>query len=637
MADNLLRHGNAEDNQHGEEGVVYLDNALWRQLTEADTDEEFCYSWLGLQSSMINGVFSGMVTLGSPQDKGTFTPVAFWPMGLKKKESLARVTERVLKEQKGVVTKKETRGNAGSPDRRKKEFFHIAFPIRVGGKIYGVAVLEIASRPHDHLQSAMRKLQWGVAWLENWTYSKDSRDTNRINERLTAALSLTALTLQEERFQAATTSFVTVVATRLGCDRVSIGFMKGDGVKVQAISHSAKFKKQMNLIRSINAVMEESISQQTVLVYPAISEGDNSDILYAHEELAKQQGYGAVCTIPFVDNDGMGYGAMTLERMSDKPFDSEEVELCDSVAALVAPILEGKRENDQLLIKKIWESLCLQVEKLIGQGHTAVKLSAALILILTIFFSFAKGEYRVAAKTTIEGRVQRAIVSPYEGYIHDAYVRAGDSVKEGQVLISLDDNDLRLEHFKWKAQMEQHLRQHREAMAKGNRAEMKILNEQVNQTKAQLDLLDEQILRAKIIAPFDGVVVSGDQSQSLGAPVERGQILFEIAPLHDYRVKLKVDEREISQIKLGQAGDMVLNALPKTHFPITVEKITPVSMDEEGANYFLVEAKLDKVSERLRPGMEGFGKINIERRKLVWIWTHDLVDWLRLWLWSWRP
>ena len=39
----------------------------------------------------------------------------------------------------------------------------------------------------------------------------------------------------------------------------------------------------------------------------------------------------------------------------------------------------------------------------------------------------------------------------------------------------------------------------------------------------------------------------------------------------------------------------------------------------------------------LRPGMEGIGKINAGREPMVWIWTHEIIDWLRLWFWSWWP
>jgi len=35
--------------------------------------------------------------------------------------------------------------------------------------------------------------------------------------------------------------------------------------------------------------------------------------------------------------------------------------------------------------------------------------------------------------------------------------------------------------------------------------------------------------------------------------------------------------------------------------------------------------------------MEGVGKIKIDRRKLIWVWTHKGIDWLRLQLWKWWP
>jgi len=87
----------------------------------------------------------------------------------------------------------------------------------------------------------------------------------------------------------------------------------------------------------------------------------------------------------------------------------------------------------------------------------------------------------------------------------------------------------------------------------------------------------------------------------------------------------------------GQRGELALAAIPGEVFPLTINKVTPVSTAEEGRNYFRVEAQLEHSSDRLRPGMEGVGKINIDRRKLIWIWTHELIDWLRLWLWSWWP
>ena len=43
------------------------------------------------------------------------------------------------------------------------------------------------------------------------------------------------------------------------------------------------------------------------------------------------------------------------------------------------------------------------------------------------------------------------------------------------------------------------------------------------------------------------------------------------------------------------------------------------------------------VVKMLRPGMQGIGKINAGQERMIWIWTHEIIDWLRLWVWSWWP
>ena len=158
---------------------------------------------------------------------------------------------------------------------------------------------------------------------------------------------------------------------------------------------------------------------------------------------------------------------------------------------------------------------------------------------------------------------------------------------------------------------------------------------QLEQVEAQLALVDEQLARVEMVAPFDGVIVSGDLSQRLGAPVERGQVLFEVAPLDNFRIALQVDERDIADVRAGQRGELVVSSMPHQRFAFTVTKITAVNTAKDGRNFFRVEARLDARARAPAPGMEGVGKIEIDERRLVWIWTHGLVDWcIRLWLWS---
>jgi len=88
----------------------------------------------------------------------------------------------------------------------------------------------------------------------------------------------------------------------------------------------------------------------------------------------------------------------------------------------------------------------------------------------------------------------------------------------------------------------------------------------------------------------------------------------------------------------GQVGELVLSGIPDRRQRITVRRITPVATQRDGMNLFEVEAAIEGgAPPGLRPGMEGVGKVVVGERSLLWIWTHQFIDWLRLALWRWMP
>ena len=141
----------------------------------------------------------------------------------------------------------------------------------------------------------------------------------------------------------------------------------------------------------------------------------------------------------------------------------------------------------------------------------------------------------------------------------------------------------------------------------------------------------------KIVVGLPGEGPVATRIRALGAPVERGQVLFELAPLDSYRIVLQVDEDDIADVSPGQRGHLALAAMPSERFPFVVEKVIEIAQSEDGRNIFRVEARLEGASSSLRPGMKGVGKIAVERRKLWWVWSHNLVDRLGLWVWARLP
>lgn len=597
----------------------------WTRFAQAQSHEEFCASWLLIQCEAIGGVSDAVVLLQVPGAQ-EFVPVAFYPDAPRDRAHLADVSERTLKEGRGVVLPLEN------------SRVQLGYPVRIDAEVRGAVGLELDARPEPQLQSAMRALQWGSGWLEV-LLRRHADPATAAQLRLKLALDLVGTLLAQGTLRESAAAFATEVATRLGCERAAVGVLKGRSVKLVGVSHSAQFDERANLLRAVETAMGEAIDQGEAVVSPPPRD-DLPVVSHAHDVLLRESGAGAAATFPLVC-EGEVVGALSLERPAPYRFDPESLQLAEALAAVAGPIVELKRRAEANLALHAGRSATSLWKKLTGPRHPGLKLAVLLTAAAAAFFTFATGTFRVSADVTVEGRVQRAITAPFNGYVKEAPLRAGDMVKAGQPMGRFEDRELQLERIKLVAQREQLSRQHREAMAKHDRAQTAIVGAQLDQNEAQLALLEEQLARAVMTAPVDGVIVSGDLSQNLGSPVERGQLLFEVAPLDGYRIVLRVDERDMAHVGVGQRGELAVTAMPGEPLPFVVTSIVPVNLAQEGRNVFRVEARLEGdaliSSPRLRPGMTGVGKIHVEERRLAWIWTRSFADWLRLKLWSWLP
>lgn len=596
----------------------FTDQANWARLTGAETVAGGLAPWLALQCAVIGAVTVAMAVL----DDGTGDSVrAIWPEG-GEGVPLLPALEAARARQRGVLEE--------GPD----GIAHlIAFPILFGGTAVGAVSVQVESRAPDALGASMRHLQWGVSWLREMLAVEELARSRSQETAGRVLLDLLAAGLEPASFRDSARSIAIELAQRFDCERVSIGMVGGGHVEVAAISHSASFGKDMNLVRMLGEAMDEAVDQRALIAWPAKAEGLLA--VRMHEQLARAHGSGFVLTVPMPLRDGF-IGALTLERNA-APFTLEEARLVDMMATVLAPVLEDKRLNDRLLIVKARDAAVDEVARLFGPRHALRKAVLAGAVLLVLVFTFWHQTYRVTADALMEGQVQRAVTVSFDGFLREAPARAGDRVKEGDLLASLDDRELVLERLRWATERQRRAFEYERALSERNRGELRLITNQIEQADAQIQLIDAQLARARLTAPFDGLVVSGDHSQSIGAAVQRGQMLFEVAPNTGYRVVLSVDEAQVADLKEGQKGQLVLAALPGDSFPLEIVRIMPVAKAEEGRNTFRVEAKLLGPADGFRPGMRGVAKIEVDDRRTLWIWTRSLVDWLRLSLWRWMP
>lgn len=609
----------------GESPAVPASEAsLWQQLLSGSEPGAFVSAFLALQARQLPGTRTSAVF--AVEGRGLVL-LGVYPSGAPVVD-LENIAGLALAEGRPVLRQ------AGRGSRLVRL---IGYPVETGGKVTSVAVVVLDGAAADDPEAParqLRALQWSTAWLREHLQRGGEAAVRAERDRSRATLELLATVVDREDFRTAALAAVTEMALRFECSRVSLGFVRWGKAKVGAISHTSSFSGRVQLIQEIGAAMDEAIDQRAILRYPPAPD----DVVFttAHAALSATHRSGNILTVPLLVVDAF-VGAVTFERPADQPFDEETVRLLSVVAAALGPVLTEKRRNDRWLIVKMWDSLVGQLGKLLGPGHLTRKAVALGLVAVVAVLSFWTDTFHVVADATLEPAQRRAVVSAYDGYVQTASARAGDMVKSGQELASLEDRELSLERLRWVTERQQRQYEYDRALAGNEPANINIARSQIDQADAQIKLIDEQIGRTRLVAPFDGLVVNGDLSQRIGASVQRGETLFELSPLSGYRVVVTVSERDIATLQIGQAGEVVFASLPDEPMPITVDRITPVALQMSERNGFRVEATVTGDLSRLRPGMTGVARVAIDRRPVIAIWTRPFLDWLGLLWWRLVP
>jgi biotin carboxyl carrier protein len=604
-----------------------VDPGLWSAFVNARSDQARLTAWLAVLVARVPGCTLGVVIEADPA-RGAYLPTAVVPDPRRDLTALVPAAEKVLASGRPAATP------AG------EGVVHAACPLAAGaGPASGAVVLELRGADEAAVQAALREAHWAAGWLVARTWEgRATLDAARLH-RATVALDILAAAGEQAKPEAAAMAVVNLAQTALAADQVSVGLVRNRArsphIRLLALSYSAWFKKRSALVETLETAMEEAFDQMSSVSHPPVASIARA-ISVAHAEHVRSSRSQHMLTAVLSDESGP-VGALTAERRDDRPFTEDDRLMAEAIAALVGPLLELKRRNRRWFGGRLVDGALQGAGILLGPRHLSWKLLALLLAGLALAATRVQTDFRLQAEAVLRGEVNRAVAAPFAGFIAEAPLRAGDSVTAGQLLVRLEDTDLQLEALRWRSEVDRLSAEAREALAAKDRAQVALAEAQLAQARAQADLAAAELARARLVAPIDGVIVSGDLSQKLGAPVQLGEVLFEVAPLDRYRVDLFVDERDLAFVREGMAGRLALTGRPSEGLALTVGRITPLAEVREGANTFRVEAALPAPPAGLRPGMEGVAKLDAGRELAVWVWSRRLLDWARRTLWTWQP
>jgi hypothetical protein len=612
----------------------FADPAAWRALYALENAEGFSAAWLGLMAAKLDvvlaacnagqsAVLGAFVALRGPEDGRRFLRTASYGDG-ETSFLLAKAAERCLQLQRNVAQA------GGAPNEDAPPLpCQIAVPLMIDDVLEGVVALELAAVAAPLVDTCSRLTQWGAAWFRALL---KPRDNDAVRERAELAIEAMAMAAEPGGAASMAQALSTLLAGRMGALRVSFGAGTGARIHVLASSRGAIADNDTDFLLVLAAAMDEaaSLGADRPVLFP-VPEGQIAAI-GAHERLCRA--HGAAWAACMVHVAGHRRVAMCVEGTGPAPVPAALAAMAGLnkvMAPLIALRLDAERSLPRhagALAQHCWRSW---VSHAPNWRRAALLAGAGAAL----FALFARGEHRVAAHATLEGMVKRVLTAPFDGYLAERLVRPGDRIRAGAELARMDIRDLLLQAAEQKGREAESRHQMDDAAGRRDFAGVSVAAARRAQAAAELALVQDNIARASLRAPFDAIVISGDQSETVGVPLRHGDIVYEISPLDRYRVAIDVDETDFAAIATGQAGRLVLSSLSDQAWPFTVERVTPLAAARDGHTVFRVEARLDSNDAMLRPGMQGVAKIDVGRARYVWLWTHAAVNWARLQIWAW--
>ncbi len=255
--------------------------------------------------------------------------------------------------------------------------------------------------------------------------------------------------------------------------------------------------------------------------------------------------------------------------------------------------------------------LRLKNNKEISQGriYRYDKEQAILVKVDTLSSEISKGQYVFTG--TFEPDKETRISADVQGRIIHVFVDVGSTVNKGQALIKLDDDLLKLQLQAIEIQiegLEADIERYSILAAsdaiQGVQLEKALLG--LKSAQVQRSILQEQINRTTIVAPFSGVITA--KLTEVGAFAAPGIPVLQLTDLSILRFTIQVPENDLRAFKIKYQVEVTADAFP-THQ--LAAKTSMIGSKGIVGNTFPIQFVLKNTHDlKIKSGM--FGKVLVQ-------------------------
>lgn len=215
----------------------------------------------------------------------------------------------------------------------------------------------------------------------------------------------------------------------------------------------------------------------------------------------------------------------------------------------------------------------------------------------TVIYQVNKEIYEnvIEISGTVSAAQQQTLQALSAGTVMDVYVKAGDHVKKGDVLIKLDDTTEQYNLAKHDYDMDT-------KRIMGSAKELKLMQTQ------RLSLL-QKIADRKVVATFDGIIADFDVA--VGDSLEAKDTVGTIVNIDYLTAEVEVTETDVAKLKVNQPVTFEFSAYKEPVYGYVVSWPAIGEITSRGATVVKVKVRIDEYPPEILPNFSFTGKIQI--------------------------
>ena len=320
--------------------------------------------------------------------------------------------------------------------------------LRNEGNVVACSAVITRCRNQDAAQQRLMSMELVAGYFDLFTMRKKSEQFREVAQRNQDVLQYGSSVATAEGFESAAMNLCNELAARTGAARVSLGWVKGEKIKLKAMSHTEQFDRKQEMSVMIEKVMEESLDQEEIVTFDP--DGQSSqNVSREAQQVSRVNGGEQVMSLP-LRNRGEIVGVMALEYARDKKLENHNATALAVSVELLGPWLHDRYQNDRWWITKTGIAIMDLWKMTVRPQHALAKLIIILVLAAVACLIFIRPMYHVSAPFTFDVKEKRITSAPFQGVIETVYRYAGDGkgpVKKGEPLLALKTYDLKLQYI----------------------------------------------------------------------------------------------------------------------------------------------------------------------------------------------